>query len=110
MRGFSDFARVQIIFIFRSQCRWTSRLLHELITIIDESAHSLQVPSLVEALIEEEEEEDPCSGKQCTANEHCCDGHVCVDVDENDQNPGETQTGGMTLTVLVRLIAKTKCS
>jgi len=47
-----------------------------------------KVPSLVEALIEEEEEEDPCSGKQCTANEHCCDGHVCVDVDENDQNPG----------------------
>ena len=43
----------------------------------------------MEALIEEEEEEDPCSGKQCTANEHCCDGHVCVDVDENDQNPGE---------------------
>ena len=90
MRGLGDFARVQIIFIFRSQCRWTSRLLHELITIIDElPTHSLQVPSLVEALIEEEEEEDPCSGKQCTANEHCCDGHVCVDVDENDQNPGE---------------------
>ena len=43
----------------------------------------------MEALIEEEEEEDPCSGKQCTANEHCCDGHVCVDVDEDDQNPGE---------------------
>ena len=49
----------------------------------------IKVPSLVEALIEEEEEEDPCAGKQCTANEHCCDGHVCVDVDENDQNPGK---------------------
>ena len=49
----------------------------------------MKVPSLVEALIEEEEEEDPCAGKQCTANEHCCDGHVCVDVDENDQNPGK---------------------
>lgn len=23
-----------------------------------------------------------CSGKMCTANEHCCKGHVCVDADE----------------------------
>ena len=63
----------------------------------------------MEALIEEEEEEDPCSGKQCTANEHCCDGHVCVDVDENDQNPGEN-TDRPIDRLLVRLIAKTKCS
>ena len=69
----------------------------------------MQVPSLVEALIEEEEEEDPCSGKQCTANEHCCDGHVCVDVDENDQNPGEN-TDRPIDRLLVRLIAKRKCS
>ena len=22
-----------------------------------------------------------CYGKKCTANEHCCPGHACVDVD-----------------------------
>lgn len=39
---------------------------------------------LMEMLEEEAAEEaaDPCSGKTCTANEHCCDGHVCVDTDE----------------------------
>merc|ERR1712203_1061952 len=25
---------------------------------------------------------DGCAGKMCTANEHCCDKHVCVDADE----------------------------
>ncbi|XP_063227827.1 ITG-like peptide [Bacillus rossius redtenbacheri] len=29
----------------------------------------------------QEEEEEPCYGKKCTANEHCCPGSVCVDVD-----------------------------
>ena len=24
-----------------------------------------------------------CAGKMCTANEHCCDKHVCVDADES---------------------------
>ena len=24
---------------------------------------------------------DVCYGKKCTANEHCCSGHACVDVD-----------------------------
>ncbi len=45
------------------------------------------MPSLVEEVLEaeEEEEEDPCVGKRCTANEHCCDGHVCVDT-EDDAN------------------------
>ncbi|XP_044264103.1 prohormone-3 isoform X1 [Tribolium madens] len=28
-----------------------------------------------------EGEEEPCYGKPCTANEHCCPGSVCVDVD-----------------------------
>ncbi|XP_044744944.1 prohormone-3 isoform X1 [Coccinella septempunctata] len=26
-------------------------------------------------------DEEPCYGKRCTANEHCCPGSVCVDVD-----------------------------
>lgn len=26
-------------------------------------------------------EEEICYGKRCTANEHCCPGSVCVDVD-----------------------------
>lgn len=25
--------------------------------------------------------EEMCYGKKCTANEHCCSGHACVDVD-----------------------------
>jgi len=25
---------------------------------------------------------ETCSGKTCTANEHCCEGHTCVDTDE----------------------------
>ncbi|XP_046410543.1 prohormone-3 [Neodiprion fabricii] len=29
----------------------------------------------------EDELEEPCYGKRCTANEHCCPGSVCVDVD-----------------------------
>ena len=35
-----------------------------------------------EALIAQDEDEDPCVGKRCTANEHCCDGHVCVDTED----------------------------
>ncbi|XP_035718414.1 prohormone-3-like [Vespa mandarinia] len=29
----------------------------------------------------EEESDDPCYEKKCTANEHCCPGSVCVNVD-----------------------------
>lgn len=25
--------------------------------------------------------DEPCSGKRCIANEHCCPGQVCIDVD-----------------------------
>ena len=41
--------------------------------------------NLAEILEEELEAEaqDPCNGKTCTANEHCCNGHVCVDTDES---------------------------
>ena len=44
-----------------------------------------QMNNLAEILEEELEAEaqDPCNGKTCTANEHCCDGHVCVDTDES---------------------------
>ncbi len=37
-------------------------------------------------IIEEEleaEAKDPCNGKTCTMNEHCCQGHVCVDMDDS---------------------------
>lgn len=37
-----------------------------------------------EGILEEfakEGDMDPCYGKPCTANEHCCPGSVCVDVD-----------------------------
>lgn len=31
---------------------------------------------------------ETCSGKTCTANEHCCEGHTCVDTDES-KNPSK---------------------
>lgn len=50
------------------------------------SDKAMNVPSMMDEILEEEEEEsDPCMGKRCTANEHCCDGHVCVDT-EDDAN------------------------
>lgn len=30
--------------------------------------------------------EEVCYGKKCTANEHCCSGHACVDVDGGNHN------------------------
>lgn len=47
-----------------------------------------KAPSLTENSLEEGEDEDadPCVGKTCTANEHCCDGHVCVDTEEEGQS------------------------
>ena len=57
-----------------------------------------QVPTAIEEVLEEEaaleaakenakkvhqKQEDVCSGKTCTANEHCCEGQVCVDTDES---------------------------
>ncbi|XP_047102903.1 ITG-like peptide [Schistocerca piceifrons] len=35
----------------------------------------------VEVFQELQEDEEPCYGKKCTSNEHCCPGTVCVDVD-----------------------------
>ena len=32
----------------------------------------------------EAEARDPCNGKSCTMNEHCCNGHVCVDSDDGN--------------------------
>ncbi|KAF5301625.1 hypothetical protein FQA39_LY10672 [Lamprigera yunnana] len=37
-----------------------------------------------EGILEEfegENDDEPCYGRRCTANEHCCPGSVCVDVD-----------------------------
>ena len=44
-----------------------------------------QMNNLAELLEEELEAEaqDPCNGKTCSANEHCCEGHVCVDTDDS---------------------------
>lgn len=44
-----------------------------------------QMNNLAEIIEEELEAEakDPCNGKTCTANEHCCTGHVCVDTDDS---------------------------
>ena len=39
------------------------------------------------------EDDDPCHQRKCTSNEHCCDGHVCVDT----QNSGGAGGGGVML-------------
>jgi hypothetical protein len=44
----------------------------------------LQRLSPVEVFQELEGNEEPCYGKKCTANEHCCPGSVCVDVDGSE--------------------------
>ncbi|KAJ8955738.1 hypothetical protein NQ318_008610 [Aromia moschata] len=36
---------------------------------------------ILEEYVSENAEDEPCYGKRCTANEHCCPGSVCVDVD-----------------------------
>lgn len=48
---------------------------------------------LLESMLQSEEDEDAgdvsktdtCSGRRCSANEHCCAGSVCVDVDGRKQ-------------------------
>ena len=56
---------------------------------------SFQVPSLEEVLEDENApSSDPCVGKSCTANEHCCDGHVCVDTEDDAQSEGENNVPG----------------
>jgi len=42
------------------------------------SSRVLEAP-IQELLREEVEDDDPCHQRKCTSNEHCCDGHVCVD-------------------------------
>jgi len=46
-------------------------------------ASSAGEPNIVEELLEAEEAAvSTCSGKKCTANEHCCQDHVCIDDNE----------------------------
>ena len=44
----------------------------------------LQRLNPAEVFQELQEDEEPCYGKKCTANEHCCPGSVCVDVDGSE--------------------------
>jgi len=51
------------------------------------AAHSGPASNKIEDVLDEESSAgtgslDGCAGKMCTANEHCCDKHVCVDADE----------------------------
>lgn len=51
---------------------------------------SLLIDSLQSENFAEENElaldDELCYGKRCTANEHCCPGSVCVDVDGGKMN------------------------
>lgn len=38
-------------------------------------------PSPLQNDVYEDEPDEPCYGKRCTANEYCCPGSVCVNVD-----------------------------
>merc|ERR1712080_792715 len=51
-----------------------------------ESKNTVEEPKVIERnresegpLEKVEEDDDPCHARKCTANEHCCEGHVCVD-------------------------------
>ena len=46
------------------------------------------------------EDDDPCHQRKCTSNEHCCDGHVCVDT----QNSGGADGGGGDVVVVVMVM------
>jgi len=51
---------------------------------VAEGGRPAATQNLAEIIEEEMEAEarDPCNGKSCTMNEHCCNGHVCVDSDD----------------------------
>jgi len=51
-------------------------------SLYTDSKNEVEEPKVIEQPLEkllEEVEEDPCQARKCTANEHCCEGHVCVD-------------------------------
>jgi len=53
-------------------------------SLYTDSKNEVEEPKVIEQPLEKllkevEEEEDPCHSRKCTANEHCCEGHVCVD-------------------------------
>lgn len=54
----------------------------ELFSVGDDEHGSNGVEEVLKEEAAEDDESDPCTHKKCTANEHCCDGHVCVDTDE----------------------------
>ncbi|XP_018325057.1 ITG-like peptide [Agrilus planipennis] len=63
-----------------------NRFSPEMLTNMGYGAHGgfMQRMNGDEGIIEEferESDEDPCYGRRCTSNEHCCPGSVCVDVD-----------------------------
>lgn len=64
-----------------------NRFSPEMLTNLGYGGHSfraqpfLQDPDVLSLQEAENELESPCYGKKCTANEHCCPGSVCVDVD-----------------------------
>lgn len=51
--------------------------------LMTKSEQGVEEPRILEQplqeLLREEEDDDPCHKRKCTSNEHCCDGHVCVD-------------------------------
>ena len=54
--------------------------------MLTESTYFQQEPNAMDEILDEESKAEAageCSGKMCTANEHCCKGHVCVDNDES---------------------------
>jgi len=53
-----------------------------------DSKHAVEEPrvlarTLEKLPVEEIPEEDPCYEKKCTSNENCCDGTVCIDMEQS---------------------------
>ncbi|XP_021918850.1 prohormone-3 isoform X1 [Zootermopsis nevadensis] len=90
MRSFLS-GTLTVLALLNSVCAWGglfNRFSPEMLSNLGYGSHGgyraqpfLQQLNPVEVFQELQEDEEPCYGKKCTANEHCCPGSVCVDVD-----------------------------
>ncbi|XP_021918879.1 prohormone-3 isoform X3 [Zootermopsis nevadensis] len=81
MRSFLS-GTLTVLALLNSVCAWGglfNRFSPEMLSNLGYGSHGgYRAQPFLQEL---QEDEEPCYGKKCTANEHCCPGSVCVDVD-----------------------------